>query len=311
MSGLALIPSMTVACSLATATSPPPQPASSTNRIAFLGNSILYFNDVPRTLEALCLCSGRTLLHDCCLRGGATLTSLLAKGNGMKKLFATPKARRADGSFDVGAPTVGALLTDGAAAWDFVVMNDYTQGPARAESREESIQTLVEEYAPLLRACGATPVFVMTHAYRAHTKGSDDLGDTVSFTRRLRDGYHAYAAALAAALPGGQRPLVCPVGVACAVVHDERPQLWAALFHTDDFHLSPAGSLLQAACLHCTLFRGEALPPEGAADVEQLFARARYMQPPDHPPLALPTREEAAYLFEVAYRVVHTEEQTP
>ena len=86
-------------------------------RVAFLGNSIQYYNDTPRFLANL----GRgSISHpDSCYRGGASLLSLWEDGNGMKRKFATPNAETSrttvDGKevvvYDVGAPTVRSLLS--------------------------------------------------------------------------------------------------------------------------------------------------------------------------------------------------------
>ena len=108
-------------------------------------------------------------------------------------------------SEDKGAPDVASLLSR---SWHYVVMNDYTQAPAREESRRASVEVLKTQIAPLLEQCGGTPVLLETWAYRAHTKGSDDLGDHAEFTSRLQEGYREYAAALAEVLPEKQKPRV-------------------------------------------------------------------------------------------------------
>jgi hypothetical protein len=275
----------------------PPAPARP--RVAFIGNSVLYFNDLPRLLEALAAGGPHALGGtDSCLRGGASLKRLLDAGNGMGEKFATPSARRADGTYDVGAPTVGALL---ASAWDYVVLNDYTQAPARPASRAEGLDALVHRYAPLLAAAGAAPVLLQTWAYRAPAKGSDDLGGAAAFGAALREGYAAYAAGLARALPPASAPRIAPVGGAFEAVRARRPALWAELFQPDDFHPSPHGTYLAACVVYIALFG--APPPEASAlpvDPARLWARARRMQPPHKPPLRLPTRAELAYLRKVA-----------
>ena len=89
--------------------------------IALMGNSVLYYNDVPRLLEAF---GGSDLFdqgvveQDSCLRGGASFSQLLAQGNGMEEKF---------GAEDHGSPDVASLLSR---SWDYVVMNDYTQATA-------------------------------------------------------------------------------------------------------------------------------------------------------------------------------------
>ena len=173
--------------------------------IALMGNSLLYYNDVPRLLEAF---GGSDLFdqgvveQDSCLRGGVDLRELLARGNGMEEKF---------GEDDPGAPDVASLLSR---HWDYVVMNDYTQAPARAASRRASIDVLVHQVAPMLRRCGGTPVLLETWAYLFPSKGSDDLGDHAEFTARLQQGYREYAAALAKALPKEMAPRIAKVGTA-------------------------------------------------------------------------------------------------
>eukprot|EP00957_Ditylum_brightwellii_P171565 13061583-Ditylum_brightwellii.AAC.1 len=66
----------------------------------------------------------------------------------MQKTFRTPNAilqtnsgsnKEEDPTYDIGAPTVDALLSK---QWDFVVMNDFTQAPARQSYREASSRAL-------------------------------------------------------------------------------------------------------------------------------------------------------------------------
>ena len=151
-------------------------------RVAFAGNSLLYFNDVPRLFATMHGRDGSSVVHDGCIRAGASLLELFEKGqhNPFRE--------------DKGAKTVADLLAE---RWDVLVLHDFTQGPARAASRAEAIAALTDIYAPLIASCGATPVLLQTHAYRDVTNGSGDLGSVAAFTARLRDGYAAYAAALA------------------------------------------------------------------------------------------------------------------
>lgn len=282
---------------------PPEDQESRKTRVCFIGNSIMYFNDCPRLLEAV---SSASIEQDSCFRGGTSFKSLFEKGNGMRDKFNTSNAQRPDGSYDIGAPSVKALLED-PKGWDYVVMIDYTQAPAREHSREESRRCLLEKHAPLLLASGAKPVLLASHAYRAHAKGSDDLGDHEEFTKRLVDGYEIYRKTLADVMPESQQPLVAPLGLAFSRVHDEKPQLWHDLFHTDGFHFSPAGTYLEACVIHCTVM-GRPPPTSSSvpSDPSSLFERARRMQPPEHEPLRKPSVEELGYLRKVAMRVCST-----
>ena len=46
---------------------------------------------------------------------------------------------------------------------------------------------------------------------------------------------------------GSPAPTVAVCNTAYAVVHEERPELWRDLFHTDDFHPSRLGTYLMAS----------------------------------------------------------------
>jgi hypothetical protein len=49
-------------------------------RVAMIGNSLMYYNDLPRLLEAM---SGGSITQDSCLHGDASFKSHLIYGNGM------------------------------------------------------------------------------------------------------------------------------------------------------------------------------------------------------------------------------------
>ena len=65
---------------------PDPQPDIS---VAFVGNSMQYFNDFPRLMEAI---SEGHMNQDSCLHGSATIRTLLHTGNGMYPKFMTANA---------------------------------------------------------------------------------------------------------------------------------------------------------------------------------------------------------------------------
>jgi hypothetical protein len=236
-------------------------------KVGFLGNSIQYFNDSPRLLEQMLQSRFKHVQQNSCLRGGATLRSLWLEGNGMRSKF-TSKG----GKEDIGAASVKALLTS--QQWDYVVINDYTQGPARTKSRHHSLAALEELYVPLLAQSNATPVFLQTAAYRRPTKGSDDLGSVYEFTKSLEEGYKSYATLLANLLPGDQEPIVAPVGQAYLHLHQTDRRLWERLFYVDDHHPSPHGTWLQACVLYCTL-TGEKPPHYD----KNWWKQSRYMMP--------------------------------
>ena len=263
-------------------------------RVALLGNSILYYNDTPRLLVNLLKRRGYTrVTQDSCLRGGSTLVSLARNGNGMSSKFHTPAALRSDGTYDIGSPTVQSLL---AKDWDFVIVNDHTQAPARDGSRAASKEALQSTYLPQwVNSDGSRPtvIFLMTAAYRSPVSGSDDLGTVEEFTALLQEGYKEYQAVT----PGSK---IAPVGLAYQYLHQHHPDVWDTLYATDDLHPSPHGTLLQTYVLFATMTNS--CPP--MKYLSSWWNVARYMQPPEEDPsLPLPTAEEAAFLRTIACQV--------
>jgi hypothetical protein len=326
---------------------------SSSIRVAHLGNSIQYYNDCPRLLEHLLKESQKytEVEQDSCLRGGATLASLWTKGNGMRTKFAaaTPppttittttspglsQQQQQQQSDDIGSPTVEALLLR-RKRWDFVILNDHTQSPARPDTKQESLRALKDSYVPLLLqhhhqqqqqtykndedSSSTSPVvviFLMTAAYRNPVKNSEDLGTFDEFTETLRQGYDEYARVV----PNAK---VAPVGLAYQYVRnhhmsststsagfsiiskaDDEDICWeGSLYAQDDFHPSPHGTLLQAYVLYATMI--EEAPP--TTYDPKWWDSARYMQPPNTDPLPLPTEAEARILRRVACQVCQIEE---
>ena len=134
------------AASAATADADADADAPSTSNpihIAYAGNSMIYFHDTPRFFANLAT-KRRVASHDCCLRGGASLPSLFREGNGMRTKFRTLR----ESETDIGSSTVSAMLSS--RQYDFLIMNDYTQAPARIERREETLSSLQSDYLPLI-----------------------------------------------------------------------------------------------------------------------------------------------------------------
>lgn len=282
-------------------------------RVAFLGNSILYYNDCPRFLVNLGKGSagGYVEHQDSCLRGGTNLSQLWESGNGMMSHgFKTEAAKTEDADrYDVGSNTVKDLLQGGGGAkrWDYIVFNDHTQGPARLASRRATEDVLVEKYLPLIIQCHATPIIIETCAYRLPgINDSKDLGSTNDFQQRVKEGVRSYLNALQARLPEAQRPRVAPVGEAFLYVHDDNRTLWERLFDpSDNFHPSPSGTFLQGCVIHRTMFGSSPPLPTRDEDIADLWKGARMM----HNVKAgecrpLPSVPDAEYLWSVASRIV-------
>jgi hypothetical protein len=305
--------------------------------LAFLGNSMLYYNDMPRFvaylleqivqqdavgsfLSSACSCilgetHGRAnnptrIRQNSCMRGGATLTTLWERGNGMRRTFVSSK--------DIGAPTVKHLFSS-RRRWNFVVMNDHTTSAARPETHQVTIETLIKKYQPLLfeRNANAVPILVMTPAHRCPIQNSSiDLGTVEEFTARVEEGYRAYAIAwnqhsrIRQETASAAR--IAPVGLAFLHVHKDRPELWIKLYQDDDLHPSLCGSWLMALVIIGTILGGHLPEPTSLVTRERALydidafwreAKVRTRQDPNishSKPCFAPSREEALYLWQVA-----------
>ena len=266
---------------------PDPHPEIS---VAFVGNSMQYYNDFPRFMEAL---SQGHISQDSCLHGDATIRTLLHTGNGMYPKFMTANAVVDDAAeyiynqmdddativiHDYGACTVRQLLigedsrlpdqeqmenyddyfdpedddnknyiNDGTNPcfedqyymayletryaenpphWDYIVINDNTRSPARNNTRQRSLEELEASYVPWLKETGATPVFIVTHAYWTSWRDMTGLEDVPTFTSLTYMGYREYAALLEQYLPYNQKPRIAPVAIAFLTIWEEVSHVW-------------------------------------------------------------------------------------
>jgi hypothetical protein len=199
---------------------------------------------------------------------------------------------KADGKHDTGATTVKDLLIK---KWDFVVLNDHTQGPVRQKTKEATLNALRDTYSKMLQQSGATPVFLETFAYRyPDMKDTEDLGDFNEFSKRLTAGYVEYAETMSNLLP--EKPCrIARAGQAFQWLHAYDHNLWEKLFSWDDFHPSPHGTWLEACCIYCAVVN----EPPPTLD-SQWWEFARRMQPSIERPMPLPTVQESEELRRVA-----------
>ena len=333
---------------LSTAAAPPTPPVAPLRRVAFIGNSYLYYNDLPRLFQVLTVADdaikpssadgqdGKVTIGDC-LRGGTSIPSLLAQGNGMRNKFSSrPASRSPGGSYDIGAPTVSDLLT-ARGPWDALVINDYSQAATRPWTRAESVAALETEIAPMIVAASrgggggeggggvggdgdgegedgnrggsgwCVTVLMEVAAYREQINNSADLGTWADFTAKQDEGHRVYRDALAAALPSAAPPhavRIANANAAFAAVRGDNEALWRDLYAEDDYHPSAVGTFLQACCVFAALYgRPPRVPEHFLAAPEDMWAGARYMLPPPAKG-RMPSREEMTYLVEVAEKVV-------
>ena len=92
-----------------------------------------------------------------------------------------PAALLPDGSYDIGQPTVAALLAE---PHDYVVMVDYSQNNARGEHKAATTEALNKIVAMAHAGGSKTIVLMPSPAYRAPAKGSETIGSWAEFYTR-------------------------------------------------------------------------------------------------------------------------------
>lgn len=115
-------------------------------RILMLGNSLTFFNNMPKMLSRL---TGAQVVSN--TRSGARL---------MEQLNVNTK---------LGARTQAALQNE---PWDYVVMQEMSNGPVTAP---RSFFRSVEQLSRQIRQAGAEPVLYATWAYRRDNERLSDL----------------------------------------------------------------------------------------------------------------------------------------
>ena len=256
-------------------------------KLAFVGNSIIFYNDAPLLLENM-MKEQRvsSIVQDSCLAGGGSLFSLMVgtgyKGTCMKKMTAPTTGKR----------STKILLQK--EQWDYIIMNDQTQSPTRPELKERTVKILKEEYLPLIQDTGATVIFLMTSAYqRENVNFSQGLGTFDEFTELLKQGYNEYVAIF-------PKAKIAPMGLAYQYAKRNDEKLFNKLYASDHYHPSILGSYLEACVLYCTIL--EERPP---VYNKKWWDNPRYKHLADMP---LPSDEEADQLQEIAWKVCNAHE---
>lgn len=276
---------------------------------AFCGNSMTYYNDLPRLVEILLAAthsSGDLSQHwppqNSCLRGGSNLESLWQDGNGMRSRFTL----RPGTNDTIGAPTVQSLLSHSpspAAYWDFVVLQDDELFVTNSQNRETSLEALRRYYLPQLRLQDSTQgnktvvIFLETFAYKSsRLRQKIHLGGMDEFTLAISEGVRAYQN-----LVGKERPShIIPMATAVHYISVTYPELQDKLYNDDDVHPSPHCTWLQA-CLLVAVSTARS-PPSWDSNIRQQWKdHARHWSSfPDGKKLPVPDDSEAQLLRQVA-----------
>lgn len=189
----------------------------------FIGNSYTFYNDLPDLLERIAREAGK----------GRTIEASMEVGSGY--------------SLSTHWAASDALRRIRTRQWDYVVLQESSQGPIEAFARFEEY---AGRFAAEIRAAGSTPLLFVTWA-------PEFMADSqAAITAAYRSVGRAVDARLA------------PVGPAWQAAHAAPPAL--QLFDADGTHPAPLGSYLAAAVFYATLFHESPESTAGSADEQRL-----------------------------------------
>ena len=212
-------------------------------RVLFIGNSYTYVNDLPAMVAGLAAAGGHAIETGMAAEGGQTLADHVA------------------------SPSTQARLAS--ARWDLVVLQEQSQIPAVAQSRNDLMYPAARDLIRAIRITGARPMLFLTWAHRDGWP-ENGLPDYARMQAEIDDGYLALA--------GQVGVPVAPVGIAWSTVlgRTARPGLW----QDDGSHPTVAGTYLAASVFYASIFHQSpvglaydaGLPVETTASLQQVAA---------------------------------------
>jgi hypothetical protein len=213
-------------------------PPRKTVRLAWVGNSFVYYNNLPQMLACLLKYDGINFKQKRVLVGGQSL-----HGHSQD-------------------PSVSNLLAQN--QWDYVVLQDNSAVPGGCDEHKlnESITALRDVFSPLLPKSGSGRVLL--YSSWGHKVGSPVLEKYAEqypsfevMNEKTAAGYCVYKTVLKQAFLD---VAIVPVGRAFSCVYqsdveqgrdpDAPLSLFSRLFAPDSFHPSPLGTFLSACVFH-------------------------------------------------------------
>lgn len=187
-------------------------------RILFIGNSYTYANDLPGTFARLAGSGGHTVEAEMAAEGSWTLADHASSTQTLNKL-ASKK-------------------------WDIVVLQEQSQIPALASSREQQMFPAAQALVNKINQVGAKSFLFMTWA---HQSGWPEAGlpDYQSMQGQIDGGYIDLSKQLN--IP------VAPVGYAWMMALNQDTQL--GLWQEDGSHPDQAGTYLAACVFYAAIFQ--------------------------------------------------------
>lgn len=197
---------------------------NSKKRILFLGNSYVYYNDLPAILTNLALSGGHDLFVDSITKGGSMLSEFLSEDSDL-------------------CNTLADKLGD--EKWDFIVLQEQSQVPANLQKRKELMYPSIRLLNKKIEDNGGKTVLFMTWG-RHFGDFENGFENFESMQESLKVGYTIISQEIKA--------LLAPVGIAWskAKMIDDNIALWVE----DGSHPSIMGTYL-TACVFYALFLKE------------------------------------------------------
>jgi hypothetical protein len=185
--------------------------------ILFIGNSYTYVNDLPGTFNKLARSGGHPVQVEVAAEGGWTLADHAASSATLEKI----RSRK----------------------WDYVVLQDQSQGPASPDFRIKTMYPAARKLIQEVKAAGSKPVLFLTWAHKDGWP-ENNLPGYDAMQEQITLGYLELG--MEQGIP------VVPVGVAWANAYHQNPDL--TLWQDDGSHPSPAGTYLAACAFYTALY---------------------------------------------------------
>lgn len=191
--------------------------------ILFLGNSYVYYNDLPAMLTNLALSGGHNLFVDSITKGGAMLGEFLREDSEL-------------------CCSLADKLED--KKWDFVVLQEQSQVPAIPDKRKELMYPSIRLLNKRIQDNGGKTVLFMTWG-RHFGDIENGFEDFESMQESLKVGYTTISEEIKA--------LLAPVGIAWSNAKkiDDNIALWVE----DCSHPSVMGTYLTACVFYALLLK--------------------------------------------------------
>ena len=206
-------------------TAPASTSRNQVERVLFIGNSLTYTNDLPKTMSLLAQSLGDTVIYDMYAPGGYTFAQDVKDPAALGKIASKP--------------------------WDFVVLQEQSELPALADSRVDSeVMPFAAELDQDIHRSWpkATTVFFETWGYRdgdaQFCPTNPTLCDYALMQGQLSKSYGAMAQKTSG--------LLAPVGKAWRLVRNSHPEIE---LYADDRHPSVNGTYLAAAVMYMTVLK--------------------------------------------------------